>query len=114
MELITLSLLLIKHWYVDFVNQTDQEVFGKGVYGNLTGMWHSGKHGIFTMLVFFNSIDPINCVIVGLLDFTLHYHIDWIKMNYGNRNIHSKQFWRDLGLDQVAHQLCYILYVVYF
>ena len=66
------------------------------------------------MLVFFNSIDPINCVIVGLLDFTLHYHIDWIKMNYGNRNIHSKQFWRDLGLDQLAHQLCYILYVVYF
>jgi hypothetical protein len=42
------------------------------------------------------------------LDFLAHYHIDWTKMNYGNRDIRTPQFWNHLGLDQMAHQICYI------
>lgn len=113
-ELATLTALLIKHYYIDFVNQTLAEVYGKGIYGNLTGIWHSAKQGILTAIIFFNFTDPVNCVVVGLLDFMLHYHIDWFKRNYGNQDIQNPKFWNHLGLDQLAHQLSYILYVVYF
>jgi len=112
--IIELVALLIKHWYVDFVNQTTTEVQGKGIYGNRYGVWHSAKHGLFTALIFFNSSQWYYGILVGVVDFTLHYHIDWVKMNYGNRDISDKKFWRDLGLDQLAHQLCYIAYVTYF
>lgn len=111
LELATLTALLIKHYYIDFVNQSQAEVYGKGIYGNLTGIWHSAKHGIFTAIIFFSFTDPFNCVLVGLLDFILHYHIDWIKRNYGNQCIENPKFWNHLGLDQLAHQLCYIVYV---
>ena len=46
-----LALLQIKHWYVDFVIQTMDEVNGKGIYGNWQGIKHSLKHGVATMLV---------------------------------------------------------------
>ena len=109
-ELATLLALLIKHWYIDFVNQTTIEVHGKGIYGNLHGLWHSAKQGIFTALIFFNLDQPYYGVLVGFVDFALHYHIDWVKMNYGNQDLSDKRFWRDLGTDQLAHQLCYLLY----
>lgn len=106
-----LILLQIKHWYIDFVNQSDIEVASKGNYGDIPGLWHSGKHGIFTALcVAFVTgyVYIIYAIIMGIIDFTLHYHIDWVKMNYGNRNIESPEFWNHLGLDQMAHQMVYL------
>ena len=47
-------------------------------------------------------------IIMGMIDLFLHYHIDWIKSNYGRSNIGQKSFWIDLGLDQMAHQLTYL------
>jgi hypothetical protein len=46
-----------------------------------------------------------------LFDGLTHYHIDWTKMNYGNRDIMNEQFWCHLGLDQMAHQIVYIMLV---
>ena len=46
---------------------------------------------------------------LSLLDFIAHYHIDWCKMNYGNRDITTPAFWNHLGLDQMAHQVTYLL-----
>ena len=110
-ELLTLIALLIKHWYIDFVNQTTIEVRGKGSYGNIHGIMHSLKHGLFTSFIFVVIADPMPGLLIGFLDFILHYHIDWIKMNFGNQNINDKKFWNHLGLDQLAHQLCYIFYI---
>ena len=47
--------------------------------------------------------------ILAFFDFVTHYHIDWLKMNYGNRDITTPAFWNHLGLDQMIHQLTYIL-----
>jgi hypothetical protein len=108
-----LGLLFIKHWYIDFVNQTEAEVKGKGIYGNLAGLAHSVKHGAATgviMLLFVYS--PYDAVILGLIDSLLHYHIDWIKMRFGTRDATTNAFWAQLGLDQLAHSLCY-LFLVY-
>ncbi len=112
---LTLVLLQIKHWYIDFVNQSNIEVASKGIYGDFYGIMHSAKHGIGTMLCVLIVVSPaylLFAIICGVIDFVVHYHIDWIKMNYGNRDITTPAFWNHLGLDQMMHQLTYI-FIVY-
>lgn len=110
--LLVLILLQIKHWYIDFVNQSDEEVKHKGIYLNWLGVKHSLKHGLATLLIFyFTDLDLSTILAVGLVDFLLHYHIDWAKMNWGNRDITTPAFWNHLGLDQMAHQISYICIV---
>lgn len=109
--LFVLVLLQVKHWYVDFVNQSEEEVKYKGEYLDWRGVKHSLKQGLGTFLVLWavtgwHYIDI--AFILAIADFLAHYHIDWTKMNYGNRDIRTPQFWNHLGLDQMAHQLCYI------
>ena len=111
-ELFLLFIFLqIKHWYIDFINQSNEEVASKGIYGDRLGIDHSAKHGIGTMFCIVAAIGTpyiAFAAILGFLDFILHYHIDWAKMNWGNRDIKTKQFWAHLGLDQMLHQLTYI------
>jgi hypothetical protein len=106
-----LVLLQIKHWYIDFINQTSEEVQHKGTYLDWRGVKHSLKHGIGTMAVFWIFIDPIAAFVLGLFDFIAHYHIDWGKMNINkkyNYTIKDNQFWLWLGADQMAHQITYV------
>jgi hypothetical protein len=107
--LIILILLQIKHWYIDFVNQSDEEVKHKGIYLDWRGVKHSAKHGLATAIIFALWVTPIVAIIYGIVDFILHYHIDWTKMNHGNRDITTPAFWNHLGLDQMAHQLSYVI-----
>jgi hypothetical protein len=110
--LLLLVLLQIKHWYVDFVNQSNFEIASKGIYGDSAGLKHSAKHGIGTLLCVTIIVGPSYiavAIILALLDFIVHYHIDWLKSNYGRKDISQKSFWIDLGLDQMMHQLTYIL-----
>lgn len=115
-EIISFMILLqVKHWYIDFVNQNDAEVKSKGVYGDWTGVGHSAKHGLGTAIVTVIAFGPgylFYALTLALVDFSLHYHIDWAKMNWGNRDITTKTFWAHLGLDQMLHQLTYILFIV--
>ena len=109
-----LILLQVKHWYIDFVNQTNEEVASKGIYGDRAGIYHSAKHGAGTLLVvWFITGAPYLfwAVLLGIIDFVLHYHIDWAKININkkyNYTVQDKQFWAWLGADQLAHQICYI------
>ena len=109
--LILLVLLQIKHWYVDFVNQNDSEIKSKGIYGDRLGLNHSFKHGMGTTLCVVLATNlwyiPF-AIIMGVIDSIVHYHIDWVKSNYGRKDITQKVFWIDIGLDQMAHQLTYI------
>lgn len=109
--ILILVLLQIKHWYVDFVNQTNVEVASKGIYGDGPGINHSAKQAIGTLLAIVLVVGTpyiAYAAVLAFVDFVLHYHIDWIKMNYGNRDIRTPAFWNHLGLDQMAHQLTYI------
>lgn len=107
-----LFLLFVKHWYVDFVDQSPEEVENKGKYGKWLGIRHSLKHGIGTTIVFLIlDIDIESAVLLGLVDFVIHYHVDWVKMRFGNRDITTPVFWAQLGLDQLAHYVTYLLLV---
>lgn len=114
--LLALCFLFIKHWYIDFVNQTMDEVHGKGIYGNRIGMWHSGKQGLGTVVVFLLVGDSIvGAAFLGLIDFFIHYHTDWAKININKRfnyTIENPKFWMWLGADQLVHSLTY-LFLVY-
>lgn len=109
--LLLLVLLQVKHWYIDFVNQNNDEVASKGIYGDRLGINHSLKQGLGTVLAVTFVVSPaylLFAIILGIFDAIVHYHIDWVKMNYGNRDITTPAFWNHLGLDQMAHQLTYI------
>ena len=109
-----LGLLFVKHWYVDFVDQSMEEVNSKGIYGDGPGMAHSAKHGLATMFCILAITGSAEygyfayAMALGFIDSVIHYHVDWTKMNYGNRDIQTPQFWNHLGLDQLAHYLTYL------
>lgn len=110
-----LALLFTKHWYVDFVNQTAEEVEWKGTFLDWRGLKHSLKHGLATGLIlyFATNIGALS-IVLGIFDFLVHYHIDWAKININNRKNYTpqtKEFWVWLGLDQLAHSLTYIFIV---
>ena len=116
--LIILTWLQIKHWIVDFVLQTDAQVKGKGIYGNPVGISHSLEHAIGTLVALLIASFYVGDLYVGwiiiaaIVDGVVHYHIDWAKMNWGNRDITTKAFWSHLGLDQMAHQICYLFLIL--
>jgi lipid-A-disaccharide synthase-like uncharacterized protein len=84
-------------------------VKGKGIYGNLMGLLHSAQHGFATFLITVLITNWYFALCIALMDFATHYHIDWVKMNYGNRDITNPLFWNHLGLDQMAHQIVYLI-----
>jgi hypothetical protein len=108
---IFLILMQFKHWWIDFVNQTREEVISKGKYGDRLGLYHSLKHGLFTGVISILFISD-GSLIFGLvvIDLLLHYHIDWTKRNYGCQDINSIKFWHHMGFDQMIHQLTYLGY----
>lgn len=111
---VILVLLFVKHWYIDFVNQSDAEVRTKGIYGKFPGVLHSIKHGIVTAIIVYLigewefDLSVVDAMIIGSVDAIVHYHCDWLKMRYGNRDITSRAFWAHLGLDQLVHSLTYV------
>ena len=106
---IILILLQIKHWYVDFVNQTTEEVRCKGIYGHPIGIIHSVKQGFGTYLMMLPFVDVRIAIICAVFDLVTHYHTDWVKVRFGNQDISNPRFWNHLGLDQMVHQIVYII-----
>lgn len=119
MDAIALMLLFqLKHWYVDFWIQTYQQTVGKGIYGDLIGVSHTLEHVIGTIIILlvfsiFVPVSPYAIAIVAVLDFIIHYHVDYVKMHYGTKDNRTTRYWREFGLDQLAHQLTYIGFVTF-
>jgi len=105
-----LVLLSIKHFILDFPLQTQYHILHKGIYGHPGGLQHAGLHGIGTFFCLFFFV-PMFAVTAAIADAIIHYHVDWIKMKFGNQNIQNSMFWTHLGLDQLAHTLTYIAIV---
>ena len=115
--LLMLVLLQVKHWYIDFVNQSMEEVVSKGIYGDSAGIDHSAKQGIGTMIAILcvTGMDYIAFAgVLAFVDFVMHYHIDWAKININKKKhytVEHPQFWMWLGFDQLLHQLTYLFII---
>jgi hypothetical protein len=115
MEILALLLLFqIKHWYADFKIQTYMQTVKKGIWMDLTGVSHSLDHVLGTLIILmifsmFYTISAGAIVIVALIEGILHYLIDYTKVKYGCKDNTKPLFWNQFGLDQLAHQACYLL-----
>lgn len=115
MDILLLILLLqIKHWYADFKIQTYLQTVKKGIWADPIGMSHTGDHiwGTLVALLVFNLFVPINAglmLAVAVVEGIAHYIIDYTKVKYGCKDNTKPLFWNQFGLDQLAHQTCYII-----
>lgn len=113
--LFLLLLLQIKHWYADFVIQTYQQTVRKGIYRDPVGISHSLDH-VWTTLIALaifsavaSTIHPVLILIIAVAEGIIHYHIDWIKVHFGCKDLTKPIFWNQFGQDQLAHQICYLI-----
>ena len=107
--LILLLLLFVKHYYIDFVDQANDDIKYKGIYLHLDGVGHSMYHGMFTavILCFFTTYEF--AFLLGFLEILVHYHIDYVKQKYGNKDINNRKFWNHFGIDQLLHYATYLV-----
>lgn len=113
-----LFFLFVKHFVCDFPLQTSPWMYrNKGIYFHLGGIVHSAIHGLGTWLVLVFFLDVSTALLFASIDFIVHYHIDWAKLNlnkrYDFRPDNSDGFWILLGLDQLAHHMTYFAIVYY-
>ncbi len=103
----------IKHFLCDFVLQFDNMIQQKGTYGARGGLYHAGLHGWFTTVVLLPFFPKI-AILAGIVDFVVHYHIDWAKMQLTkNLSPADRAFWLWFGADQLAHYLTYIAIIAW-
>lgn len=112
-----LFFLFIKHFICDFPLQAFPWVYRhKGTYLHPGGITHAAIHGLGTylVLVFFLGANAWH---YAVLDFIVHYHIDWAKMKLNNRYAltasNSEWFWILLGFDQLLHHITYFIIIYY-
>jgi hypothetical protein len=119
MEILALLFLFqIKHWYADFKIQTYMQTVKKGIWLDLVGISHSLDHvwGTLTILTLFSFFYPIpaaTILLIGLIEGLAHYAIDYVKVKHGCKDNTKPLFWNQFGLDQLAHQACYLLIVAF-
>lgn len=114
--LLLMFLLQVKHYYADFVIQTYAQTVRKGIYRDPVGISHSLDHVVGTLisLLVFSVVVPISVaaiIIISIAEGIAHYHIDWAKVHYGSKDITKPLFWNQFGLDQLAHQLTYLVMI---
>ena len=112
---ILLALFGIKHFIADFLMQFSYMLREKGIYGAEGGLHHAGVHASWTFLILVPFIHrPSDLIALSLVDFVLHYHIDYFKQQL-NKGLTPKDrnFWIWLGLDQALHYLTYVGIISY-
>ncbi|MDD5151232.1 MAG: DUF3307 domain-containing protein [Flavobacterium sp.] len=100
---------MTKHFFCDFPFQIPYMYKNKGKYLHLGGILHSLTHGIFTGVIL--SILHPTYIWLAIIDFILHYHIDWAKVKintyFNLQPNNSEWYWVLLGFDQLCHFYTY-------
>lgn len=110
-----MCLLQVKHMFADYFLQTRIMLDGRETYAHFGRFLHAGVHAIGSILVFLiigTSFWFIAIVIV--LEWIVHYHIDWLKGRYTavqKLTPADAAFWRAAGVDQAMHQLTYVVMI---
>ena len=117
MELVAITLLMIKHVIADYFMQYSWMIRDKGNYGAWGGLAHSGYHGILTALVFALFLEQaiLFSILLGLLDSVIHYHVDYVKSNFWKSKKlgpSDQMYWVAHGVDQFLHFMTYVLLVI--
>ncbi len=108
--------LQAKHFLFDFAFQSDWQISNKGIYGHPGGLVHAGLHALGTLVVFMvaalGGLTTLTfALIIAVVDFVIHYHVDWTKSQVSRRlklQPDRNSYWLAFGADQVAHQVTYM------
>jgi hypothetical protein len=116
MEL-ALFLLVVKHCILDLALQPLSYPEGKNkfnYFGLYAHLQHYIPHGLGTVFVLLFFVDPCTALICGLIDYILHWHIDFSKTHtraYFGWTNKNRQFWLLNALDQLLHFSTYYLII---
>ena len=113
--LLFLILILLKHFIVDWVIQTDEMANEKGHKPTLLFL-HGLEHAIGTFMVGIFFISVVKIVMIAMMEILIHCAIDFIKsriMGYTKWQFPEKKFLISMGFDQLLHQLTYIAFAYY-
>ena len=108
MEYILFIALFVKHFYIDFIDQSIEEVRSKGIWGDPIGFFHSLKHGIATSLILIDFTNLQTALLIGYIEVLIHYVTDYLKMSKGCQDSENKLYWIHLGADQLVHYMTYL------
>lgn len=114
--LFILLLLQTKHLIIDWIWQLPYEYENKGIWLHPGGIIHSGKQAIGDLVIFLFFFSPVVCMLLALLEFVIHYAMDYYKVNINKSkgwgpSTHA-QFWWLTGFDQYIHQLTFLLLIL--
>ncbi len=116
MEIIFFFIMVTKHFIVDFAYQPPYMWQNKGTYGHLGGILHSGLHALVTFAILLGFTSFPMALGLSLLEFIIHYHVDWFKMSYNKSRgwgpTTHEEYWVLLGVDQYLHYVTYIIIAV--
>ena len=105
----------LKHLIADYYLQYSWMIKDKGTYNAIGGIAHSGLHAIFTFtLLYLFGFGYFWSFPMAVLDYLLHYHIDYTKSNIWKRNKYGpndQMYWVIHGTDQFLHMMTYILII---
>ena len=110
-----LYLLILKHALADLILQSRLTSGDKLDLKTSKGYIHAFDHAFLTALVFVFYVNPFYALALGVLDYVLHFVIDYCKTKYVRaKGIKSetKRFWVVQGVDQIAHFSCYMLFTL--
>lgn len=110
-----LFLLQLKHLFADFYMQTARMLANRARYLHMGRVQHAGLHGVGSLVAMVLVGVPVGlALVVSLIEWAAHFHIDWGKGFWSERMGHSPEdasFWRAFGLDQALHQWTYLVMV---
>lgn len=109
--------LFVKHLIIDLGFQS-QFLWGKThLKKHYFGChWHYLHHAIGTFLVFILFTDLKTTLIATVIDYVVHWHIDYLKHNVNNYlelTRKDKLYWWTAVVDQLLHFLTYYFLIIY-
>ena len=113
--LILLVLLEAKHLLADYFLQTPIMLINRGKYVHKGRAIHCLVHVAGSGIALLLLSVPIGLLApVLLVEWLVHYHIDFAKGAWSNMSGHGPNdagYWRAFGFDQFLHQLTYVFMV---
>lgn len=106
--MLLLVAFIVKHFLADYLWQTEYMLRKTAQTGwQLPLLSHAGFHGLLTSLILLPPCGLQVSVLLGMLDFCIHFVVDYWKAQKYKAVFASKAFWIGLGFDQMLHHLTY-------
>ncbi len=110
-----LALLFIKHFLFDFYWQTTYMLRKAAPNGWILPLTlHVTTHAAATFFIVLLFSDFGFSFLVAISEFIIHWIIDYWKAQKAKAEFNSRAFWNYLGLDQMFHNLTYLLIIFWY